>query len=300
MRRTALALSTALLLAACSGGEPSAHLGAEDEVAPPTALSDRDDAAPRKERTAKQGSETRGARAQGGSGDNDRSSSGEPPAVGDGTTEADGEVSLPLPAAGRYSYVQTGWEELCQAAGCDRSDLPPNQAMEISFRHRGAERAEYISETRNTGSRTQKLTYEVRPNKAFITGLASSFSAGGFRYTTEIVPDPAVVAAIFPLEVGRSWSGSWEDRNDDVDGTYRFEVAARDRFRVGGREENVVVIDVRLDLTGELEGFNEMRLWIVPRDLTVAATKGSVDVDSQYGTYRSRFTTSYRSGPRGD
>jgi hypothetical protein len=54
-------------------------------------------------------------------------------------------------------------------------------------------------------------------------------------------------------------------------------------------------MDMRL--TGDYRGRNEMRLWVLPEEFTIVASKGFTDIDSQYGTYRSRFTTSYRSGP---
>ena len=40
-----------------------------------------------------------------------------------------------------------------------------------------------------------------------------------------------------------------------------------------------------------------MRLWVIPDEFTIVASKGFTEIESQYGTYRSRFTTSYRSGP---
>ena len=68
---------------------------------------------------------------------------------------------LTLPVAGSYSYAQNGWEELCQASNCDRSDLPPTQTVKISFEEKSASRAVFVSETRGSGSRTQTITYDV-------------------------------------------------------------------------------------------------------------------------------------------
>jgi hypothetical protein len=105
------------------------------------------------------------------------------------------------------------------------------------------------------------------------------------------------VAAAFPLTVGDRWSGRWDDRNDGVDGSYSFEVAGSDRMTVDGRIEDVVVVDTVMKLTGDYRGTNEMRLWIMPDDFTIAASKGDTEIDSQYGTYRAHLATSYREGP---
>jgi hypothetical protein len=303
MRRTpaVLGMMLALLLAACSGGGSAPSEAAVGSASSPADDERAGDPRPKQERKDEEPGkgEKGGSRASTAGGTRDRSSSGGSERGKREGSSPRGSSALSLPQAGSYSYVQTGWEELCQAARCDRSDLPPNQTVDIAYRTRSAERGIFTSETRNAGSRTQTLTYDVRDDRAFITALESTFSTGSFRFRSEIVPQPPVVAAVFPLRVGKSWSGRWEDRNGNVDGSYRFEVVGRDRASVDGRTEDVVAIDVKPDLSGDFEGVNEMRMWIVPRDLTIAATKGFVDIDSQYGTYRSRFTTSYRSGPSG-
>ena len=208
-----------------------------------------------------------------------------------------GAASLPIPAAGSYSFVQGGWEELCQASNCDRSDLPPSQTVEISYDEKTATRAVFLSRTEGSGSRSQTITYDVRNDEALITRLESTFSSGAFNFTAEIVPSPPVRAGMFPVTVGDSWSGRWEDRNDNIDGAYRFDVVGQDRMSIDGKQEDVAVVDTTMVLSGDYRGTNEMRLWVIPDEFTIVASKGFTEIESQYGTYRSRFTTSYRSGP---
>ena len=66
---------------------------------------------------------------------------------------------------------------------------------------------------------------------------------------------------------------------------------------VDGRPEDVLVMDTTMDLSGEYRGTNQMRLWVIADRFTIAASKGRTEIDSQYGTYRARFTTSYGDGP---
>ena len=205
--------------------------------------------------------------------------------------------ALPLPTAGSYSFVQGGWEELCQASNCDRSDLPPSQSLDISYVKKTPTRAVFLSRTEGSGSRSQTITYDVRSDEALITKLESTFSSGAFSFKAEIVPSPAVKAGAFPLTVGDSWSGRWDDRNDNIDGSYRFDVVGRDRMTIDGKSEEVAVVDTSMVLSGDYRGTNDMRLWVIPDEFTIVASKGFTEIESQYGTYRSRSTTSYRSGP---
>jgi hypothetical protein len=299
MRRTAALALAVLTFAACSGGTTSRDPEANVLSVPDGGGAKSNNDGKKESKRAEDGSkgrtdvattdEARGEKKDGGS-------DGSRPPSGSGKRDS-GAPGLPLPDAGSYSYVQGGWEELCQGANCDRSDLPPSQTVEISFERKNESRAVFVSETDGSGSRGQAITYDVRSGGASITKLKSTFSSGAFSFTSEIVPDPPVTAAVFPLVVGDEWSGRWEDRGGSVDGAYVFSVAGRDRMAIDGRARDVIVLDMDMKLTGDYRGTNEMRLWVLPEKFTIVATRGFTDIDSNYGTYRSRFTTSYRSGP---
>jgi len=297
--RSAVAVALCLAFAACSGGAPSGDGDGSVLSVPDDGDAESYNNDKKESKRADEGSkgrtdvattdDSRGEKKDGGS-------DGSRPPPGSGKRDS-GAPGLPLPDAGSYSYVQGGWEELCQRANCDRSDLPPSQTVEISFERKTDSHAVFVSETEGSGSRGQAITYDVRSGGASITKLESTFSSGAFSFTSEIVPDPPVTAAVFPLEVGDEWSGRWEDRGGSVDGSYVLSVAGRDRMTVDGRARDVIVLDMDMKLTGDYRGTNEMRLWVLPEEFTIVASKGFTDIDSQYGTYRSRFTTSYRSGP---
>jgi hypothetical protein len=205
--------------------------------------------------------------------------------------------ALATPAEGTYSYAQTGWEEICQATRCDRSDLPPTQSIEISVTARSPERVRFTSRSDGAGSRSQTIHYLATQDLISVTELENRFTASGFTISSVIVPDPPIKVASLPWTVGDRWAGTWTDRNDQADGTYRFEVTGTERMPIDGTEETVFIVDTFMELSGEYEGTNEMRLWVT-QDFTIASSKGTTKIKSRYGTYRSRFTTFYRSGPR--
>jgi hypothetical protein len=301
MRTAPIVVLAFLLLASCSGDASSPDSGGDVLSLPDDGKSKAGHVKKEEPGSKKDAKDGRGSK---DGGDRDATGSGSdqsPDEDGDGSSgKAGGSAaasSLPLPTAGSYSFVQGGWEELCQASNCDRSDLPPSQSLDISYSKKTPTRAVFLSKTEGSGSRSQTITYDVRSDEALITKLESTFSSGAFSFKAEIVPSPPVQAGAFPLTVGETWSGRWDDRNDNIDGSYRFDVVGRDRMSIDGKPEEVVVVDTSMVLSGDYRGTNEMRLWVIPDEFTIVASKGFTEIESQYGTYRSRFTTSYRSGP---
>ena len=203
---------------------------------------------------------------------------------------------LALPARGSYSYVQDGWEEFCQAQRCDRRDLPPQEEMQIRYRGRSARRATFVSKI-ESGSGGQAITYVVTRQRVLISRVDNDVSYQGFEYSTHLVPDPPIVSALLPLEVGKQWSGAWTDKGNFADGSYRMRVVKEETVSLRGRRERVFVLDITLNFEGDNEGTNETRVWVDPDDLTILSSKGRVDVTSGFGTYRSKFSTAYSSGP---
>jgi hypothetical protein len=290
-----------LLLASCSGDASSPDSGGNvlslpDDGGSTAGQGKKEEPGSKKDQKDGRGSKDGDDPDATGSG-SDQSSNEDDDGSSKGAGGSAAASSLPLPTAGSYSFVQGGWEELCQASNCDRSDLPPSQSLDISYSKKTATRAVFLSRTEGSGSRSQTITYDVRSDEALITKLESIFSSGAFSFKAEIVPSPPVKAGAFPLTVGDSWSGRWDDRNDNIDGSYRFDVVGRDRMTIDGKAEEVAVVDTSMVLSGDYRGTNEMRLWVVPDEFTIVASKGFTEIESQYGTYRSRFTTSYRSGP---
>ena len=303
MRSAPILVTAFLLLVSCSGDSSAPDSGGDvlslpDDGKSTAGENKKEEPKSKKDAKDRHGSKDGDDGETNGSGSGSgKSSNGGDQGSSEGAGGSAGASSLPLPTAGSYSFVQGGWEELCRASNCDRSDLPPSQSLEISYAKKTPTRAVFLSRTEGSGSRSQTITYDVRSDEALITKLESTFSSGAFNFKAEIIPSPPVKAGVFPLTVGDSWAGRWDDRNGNIDGSYRFDVVDRDRMTIDGKSEDVAVVDTSMVLSGDYRGTNEMRLWVIPDEFTIVASKGFTEIESQYGTYRSRFTTSYRSGP---
>ncbi len=292
MKVRSLAALSVVLLMACSAPTPEA-----DEAAGVDGTSEL--SSPSAGEALESGTKKRPQKKTADEKDNSSDSEG-----GGSSTSSDQSTSnkkssssaLALPQDGSYIYGQKGWEEFCQTAKCDRSNLPAEQEVVVTYLDQSSSSATFESEA-DGGSRSQTIRYHVTKGQVAIERLTGSVTYNGFTINQEMVPDPAIVSAVFPLEVGDSWSGSWKDQNDEMDGSYRFEVVGREPVSAGGKTYNAFVLDVDMTFTGEYQGSNVMRLWVDPSKLSILSTKGDIELKSSFGTYRSKFTTYLSSTP---
>jgi hypothetical protein len=189
------------------------------------------------------------------------------------------------PAAGTYLFDQEGYEEFCQAT-CDRQDLPATQRVEYRYRSRSQGAAVVVSEARSSEERTMRTTTKWTRTTALITEVTTSFEWSGFEFVTTYQPKPPVESLRFPLQVGDRWSGRWEAKTS---GEYDISVVAEegDAFRIGTATR----------FEGEFDGTADITVWLDPDTRSIVAAEGTIDVESGFGTYRSEFDTSLRSGP---
>lgn len=217
----------------------------------------------------------------------------------DGRRASAGTAPDPEPRVARggsYLFAQTGWEEFCSDAACDRNDLPSRQRVDVARVARNGDRSVYTTETGGS-SRTQTTRYAQTDARLVVERLSSRLEYQGFAYETEIDPDRPIVALKLPVRVGARWSGRWTNRSPGPDGSYSVEIIDKQPSSARGRKEMIYVVRLGFELTGDLEGTIDMKVWISDRDLMALSSKGDVDLESSYGTYRSSFTTAYQSGP---
>jgi hypothetical protein len=154
-------------------------------------------------------------RAGGGSGGRDLKS-GSPESKGSGSERRSGSRSTPVaanegasrisyPDAGRYRFAQQGYQEFCQGAACDRSDLPHTQTATVSFGERSRSRAVATIRAEVSKRTTNETTTTFERSGVYITKLSTSFDRQGFSYTSEVRPRPPIEALKLPLRVGQRW-----------------------------------------------------------------------------------------------
>jgi hypothetical protein len=284
MKRILICFAFLIPLLACSGPTD------EGDIAPPPAAvqprseggarEDRDSGHARKHERKSRPGDDKGV----GEGGQKTSSDGEAPTASpDGGSPRGRKPHTPRmrpPGAGEYTYAQEGWEEICQAGVCDRTDLPSHR--QVTIQHERDDGSVFSTTTRGAGAREQSIIYTIRRDGVLIRRISSDFRYGAFRTRSTIAPDPPIVTARLPFRVGSSWTGEWKDRRGKVDGTYRFHVKRRDTLG----ERDLFVVEMRMSFRGAYNGFTEMTLWVMPRSFSIAASQGITEITSDFGTSR--------------
>ncbi|MDQ3645618.1 MAG: hypothetical protein M3345_01630 [Actinomycetota bacterium] len=213
----------------------------------------------------------------------------------DGQTETgESGAARGYPSAGTYLYAQSGYEEFCGAASCDRADLPARQRVEVSDPRRSDGGVIVVVHAAVSDRSSTRTTYRFERDRAVILEMAFTTSSGSFEYTTSYEPKPPIRALVLPLAERGLWSGTWEGR---VSGSYRVRIQGRAPVRVGTRTVDAVKLATSATFEGELEGTTSTTLWIDPATYQVLRSEGDTDARSSLGRYRTEFTTALRTGP---
>ncbi len=290
-----------LLLVSCSeapapeaAGSPTTDRGSASESSPEAdesgdpAASDRADADD--QASDEDGEEEAAdAAAPGGDGGGDDDDG----VFNDGGSEDDHSSAL-HPAAGRYLYDQTGYESFCQAATCERQDLPREQPVEVRLKEKAGGRALVVSEVTPSDNRMVRTTATFTRARSLVTNVYARFDYEGFTFENTYQPEPPVEALRFPLEDGRSWSGRWRD---STSGTYEVRVFGTEPVSVGGASVNAVKLQTVTEFSGEFEGTGLSVIWLDPASRAVVKAKGKIELNSAFGRYITEFSNQLTSGP---
>lgn len=306
MRKIALGLIVVLLFASCS--EPGGDTALQDQRARPTddAIASPDarksegkkdgTEASKKGRTkrpkagddagSKGGRRDRAGRPRGGQGRTDRYT--------EGPSEDDHSSAL-FTAAGDYVYRQSGYERFCDAATCEREELPDRQSVNVGVKRRTSDSAVVVAEAHASGNRMMRTTTRFTRRVASVTDVYARFSYQGFTFENSYQPDPPVESLRFPLSGGESWAGRWRD---STSGTYNFKVVGREQIEVGGSAVQAFKIVYDMTFRGEFNGTSEGTVWVDPATRVAVATSGRLDLESSFGRYTTESRTRLTSGPR--
>ena len=307
-RITPLLLAAALVLTACaSGNQPTDDLGAAPERSHSS-----DGGRKGKGKQRKPGGEDpRGASADGkatggGNAGEDRDG-GTSTNGGSGTrgTGSDGGTSAArgsgtrdqgaYPAAGTYTFAQSGYEEFCDSAGrCDRSKLPSRQPVKLSYEDRSGSSAVLVTEQKASDARVARTWTRFTPSGAHITKVYVQMEYSGFRFERTYVPEPAVEAMRFPYTAGEGWSGRWQA---STSGSYSVKVGAATKTEVGGSGVTAYRIDTSTEFRGDFQGKSRVTAYYDVDTKALIAAEGVLNVTSQFGRYSTAFDTDLLSGP---
>ena len=242
---------------------------------------------------------TRGGDATGGASDANGSDGEEGEDRGDGDTSTGGSDggdggggggggnAAPYPAAGTYTYSQSGYEEFCDSAGnCDKEKLPSRQPVTLTYESRSGSSATVVTEQQASGSRLARTWTRYTPSGAHITKAYVRFEYSGFRFERTYVPEPPVEALRFPFATGEAWSGKWKAATS---GSYSAKVGSATTTTVKGREVTAYRVETTTEFRGDFEGKSRVTAYYDPETKGLVAAKGVLNVTSQFGRYTTVF-----------
>ena len=304
MKRIATALvSTLVLLMGCASEStaPNAPQETIDVDVPGTKQSKKDEDKKsgdkkrpgKKERT--NGDESAGGAsagaggAEGGSDTEDRDGGGSAPG-GSGS-----EGSSDYPAAGSYTFAQSGSEEFCDSAGnCDKQRLPRSQPVTVTYASRSGSSALVVAEQKSSRSRLSRTWTEFTPSGAHVTKVYVRFEYSGFRFERTYEPQPPVEALRFPLSPGARWSGEWRA---STSGSYQVQVGTPRNIVIAGKNVVAYPVTTTMDFRGDFTGKSRLTAYVDRDSKAVVATNGVLNVTSQFGRYSTVFDTNLMNGP---
>jgi hypothetical protein len=302
MRTRLIALTMTLVLASACSSEP--RQTAQSNGATPAAGDQNkttdNEGAPEKDKDKNKKDETSGGSAgtsKNGGGSGRSGSDGGNGSVDSeehsGGDEGDAEGTAAYPAAGTYTYDQSGFEEFCTTT-CEREDLPPQQSAKVRYKKRSDTQATVVSEVRASNSRVARTTFKFTPKQALITDVFTHFEYEGFEFSDSYHPQPPVEALRFPLRAGMKWSGSWKDKTS---GDYSISVGDIETVSVNGQSIDAFRIETDTTFKGQFDGRSVVTVWFDSETKSPVKTDGYLNVKSAFGRYNTEFQTVLASGP---
>ncbi len=294
MKLRILAAALVLLSGACASESPPA----EDPVAvetPDPEDSGRDEAKRDRKKGRTPGGQSPGGPSAGGASAEDGDAS-EDRNEGSSTNGGSGsDRSAPYPAAGTYTFSQSGYEEFCDSAGnCDKQPLPKRQPSEVSYERRDGDAAVVVTKQEQSRSRTTTTWARFDASGVHVTKVHVEFNYSGFPFNRTYEPQPPVEAIRFPLTEGEKWSGKWKD---ETSGSYSVRVGNRRTIYIGGRRIAVFPLETTTEFRGDFEGKSRITVYVDPDTKAIVATDGVLNVTSRFGRYATVFETKLSDGP---
>lgn len=204
-------------------------------------------------------------------------------------------ATLRFPPPGSYVYRQSGFEEFCRLpTACERIDLPAARTISSSVDRRSSSEAVVIGEGQVSQMRFVRDTMRFSVRRAVLTEAYVRFRYGSAEFENSYRPSPPVEVLRLPLTVGARWSGAWDA---ETAGNYSIEVVGRESLDAAGARRDVFRIVSHTVFRGDVEGRQDLTVWIDSRTLATTKAVGSLDARSLGGRYRTRYEALLRSAP---
>lgn len=241
-------LAMSLLLAACGGGDDRAEDSASREVVTSPGASVT--------RAAPGPTPVVSAAPMAGSTSESPSLSERVPK---GSPVAPAQAHVFVPPAGTYVYRVEGFRERRSATGSEREELPERQTDEIAVDRE--EGSVVVEVTSSSGDGRQKTVFEVDEDAARLTELTTTSSDG---VDMTVSPEPPVLVARLPYEVGDRWEVEWRDDAYGVQAVGEGRVVERETIEAAGEEVSTFVVELDQRIRSTVMSDLVTRVWIDP------------------------------------
>lgn len=187
------------------------------------------------------------------------------------------------PREGVYTWDTTGWES---AAGT-RRELPEETQRIVTLTDSGWQTHHYFSDKRENWT-----WFEVLDEGAAIAEQRNKVTFGPVTNDSTIDFAPPMLVGPRRLEVGQKWSGRWSGKTS---GVYTGETFEKVQLNIGGETVEAWGIHVHSEMTGEIEGTVDARVWLSTKYVLTVKEHYKQDVKADVGRYRSEWNMTLRS-----
>lgn len=195
----------------------------------------------------------------------------------------EGQYGRTAPREGVYTWDTEGWE----SAGGTRRELPEETHRIVNLNDNGWQTHHYFSDQRENWT-----WFEVLEDGAAIAQQRNKVTFGPVTNDSTIDFAPPMLVGPRRLEVGQKWSGRWSGKTS---GVYTGETFERVELNIGGEIVEAWGIHVHSEMTGEIEGEVDARVWLSPKYVLTVKEHYKQDVKADVGRYHSEWNMTLQS-----
>lgn len=163
---------------------------------------------------------------------------------------------MAMPLEGVYTYATSGWEGFLEW----KRDFPKESRRVVTYEDDNSWNEHHMfSDERQTWS-----GFTMTSANRLVPYQRNLIKIGPYTKDEKVVFEPPAVTAVFPLRVGRQWTGEFtgEVSDGEYSGEYRGRILARKRMTVGGTPVLVWGVNMHFVFRGALDGTVEFDRWI--------------------------------------
>lgn len=233
---------------------------------------------------------------QEGAGTDVADGSATPSTTAPAATTSPASVDLFAPPPGTYTYDVSGFTRSGDGATARERRFPPREQDDVSVQRDG-DVLQVHTVTTADGEGPKETDFTVTEREAHLTRLSGPVGPGGAGGTQALTPDPPILAARLPYEIGDQWDVAWSDDATGLEGVGSGSVLRTESVTTGRGALDTVVIEIQQRIAGAVNGQIVITLWIDPRSGVQAKRSYVSDLRGPTGATHSESTSVLVDGP---